>query len=215
MVPGDLRHSRAAASGARREGQIGREADGERPRRRIRRSVSLNTPGKTQKTPVHLHFRLNSGFTARMGSRVCRFLSCQDLVTQNAVTAAARGPARSTASRVCTFSSSSRTTQGWLHHTQSRRDPPAASPFPSVHAECVCPSAPGGSGATGGVAKNATPPARAARGAAATSAAPVGKAITWWTAPARARPPAGKATTWTTVTSAAASGLACRLRLPL
>lgn len=54
------------------------------------------------------------------GSCSCQLLSFQDLVTQNAVTAAARGPARTTASRVCTFFSSSRTTQGELHHAGSR-----------------------------------------------------------------------------------------------
>lgn len=190
VVPGDLWHSGAAVSGARRESQISREADEERPRPRIRRSV-------------HFHSHLNTGATARTGSRLRYFLSFQDLVTRSAATAAARGPARSAASRARAFSSSSRTTQGWRNHTHTHNPNGAVRAVftrPVCAAECACPSAPGGSGATGAAAKNATPPASAAAGAAATSAPPVRKAFAWWRTPARARPSAGTATTWTTVT---------------
>lgn len=67
-----------------------------------------------------------------MGSCSCQLFSFQDLVTRNAATAAARGPARTAASHVCTFSSSSRTTQGELRHgrgqtnTASPSQPPAS-----------------------------------------------------------------------------------------
>lgn len=122
VVPGDLWHSGAAVSGARRESQISREADEERPRPRIRRSV-------------HFHSHLNTGATARTGSRLRYFLSFQDLVTRSAATAAARGPARSAASRARAFSSSSRTTQGWRNHTHTHNPNGAVravSPDPSV-----------------------------------------------------------------------------------
>lgn len=69
----------------------------------------------------------------------CQLLSFQDLVIQNVATAAARGPAHTAASPVCTFFSSSKTTQGELDGARSRTE--AVPPFqaPASVRQGVCP----------------------------------------------------------------------------
>ena len=64
---------------------------------------------------------------------------------------------------------------------------------------CVWRSVPRDSGATAGVARGATPPARAAPGAGATSALPVNLVTTWLRGPTPAQPSVGTTTTSTTV----------------
>lgn len=130
VVSGDLRHRRAATPLAFPANQIGWDADGQWPHWRIRWWVTYSArfvlfPGSTTK---QLNADLQWMLDAKNGTvssvwitshslpwwccDFAVFLPFQDPATQNAATMVVRGPARSTVSRVCTFFSSSRTTQG-------------------------------------------------------------------------------------------------------